>query len=259
MHRYHQLINHLRSMGPLGIAFSGGVDSTLLLKAAHDALGDRACAITINGPMHFRRELQAARELAQQLGVRQVELPIDWLELAELHSNPADRCYRCKRAILALCRSKLPPGYQLCEGSTSDDLLTHRPGRRALEESGVRSPLQELGLEKAVIRSVSHQLGLATWDKPAQSCLLTRFPHDTPLTPVSLQRVEACEDALHDLGFKVFRVRSLGDLARLEFGAEDIQLAQHPASRSRLLELCRQAGFHEATIDPAGYRCGSMD
>lgn len=259
MDLYQQLTTHLSQLAPVAVAFSGGVDSTLLAKAAHDAAGDHAIAITVNGPMQLRRELLEARELAALIGIRQIELQISWQELVELHTNPDDRCYRCKRTILARCRNKLPSGYQLCEGSTSDDLQAHRPGRRALEESGVKSPLQELGIGKLDIRSMSRHLGLPTWDKPAQSCLLTRFPHNTLITTESLQRVEACETALHQLDFKVVRVRSLGDLARLEFGADDLLQAQKPAIQTRILALCRQAGFREATIDPAGYRSGSMD
>lgn len=259
MEPYQQLIAHLQHLGPLAVAFSGGVDSTLLLQAAHAAGGDRVLAFTAQGPMHFQNELADARGLADRIGVPFQELHISWDELPELAMNPSDRCYLCKRVILTRCLAELPPGYQLCEGSTSDDLHAHRPGRRAVMELGVRSPLLEVGLGKADIRSISRQLKLPTWDKPAQSCLLTRFPHHAALSPADLKRVETCEEALHRRGFRIVRVRSLGKLARLEFGSEELAKAQSPAMKETITALCQQAGFSELEIDPAGYRSGSMD
>lgn len=266
MHHYQQLINHLRSIGPLAVAFSGGVDSTLLAKAAHDALGNRAIAITMHGPMQFKSELQAARDLAQQIGIRQIELQLDWHDLPTIHTNPADRCYLCKTSILKLCYGQLAScseagdSWSLVDGSNLDDLRAHRPGRRALQELAVASPLAELGFAKAEIRSLSRLLRLPTWDKPAQSCLLTRFPHATPLTARDLQRVETCEEGLHDLGLALVRVRCLGTAARLELGKQELAtVAANPLLRKELERLCAEAGFAEVTIDPDGYRSGSMD
>lgn len=259
MEPYRQLITHLRQLGPLAVAFSGGVDSTLLLKAAHQATDGQVLAITVDGPMQLRSELAEARGLADRIGIPHRELRISWEDLPELATNPPDRCYQCKRAILRHCLAELPPGYQLCEGSTSDDLQAHRPGRRAVTELGVRSPLLEAGLGKADIRSISRQLGLPTWDKPAQSCLLTRFPHGVTITPADLKRVECCEEALHRLGFRVVRVRSLGTTARLEFMGEELAAARTAAMTEKFVMICNQAGFSEVQVDPAGYRSGSMD
>lgn len=266
MQRYQQLTNHLHTMGLLGVAFSGGVDSTLLAKAAHDALGKRAVAITINGPMQLRSELDAARSLSQQIGIRQIELQIDWSALPELHTNPADRCYLCKSNILLACRQQLDSTtiadehWNLADGSNLDDLQTHRPGRRALQEQAVRSPLAELGFDKREIRSLSRQLGLPSWDKPAQSCLLTRFPHNTSLTVVDLQRVEACEEQLRTQGLGQVRVRCLGSTARVELGHQELAaVTANPLLEQSCIKLCTEAGFAEVSIDLNGYRSGSMD
>jgi len=266
MPHYQQLITHLQDMSPLAVAFSGGVDSTLLVKAAHDALGDRAIAITINGPMQFRGELDTARELAQQIGIRQIELQLDWAGLPELHTNPPDRCYRCKHTLLSLCRRQLASiaaaggTWNLVDGSNLDDLQTHRPGRRALQELAVGSPLAELGFDKAKIRAISRQLGLPGWDRPAQSCLLTRFPHTRPLTDTDLRRVESCEEKLHNMGLHLVRARCLNDGLRLELGQQELAtVTANPLLRKSIAEICAAAGFSGLVIDPAGYRSGSMD
>ncbi|MFA6822481.1 MAG: ATP-dependent sacrificial sulfur transferase LarE [Geobacter sp.] len=266
MQHYQQLINHLSSRGPLGVAFSGGVDSTLLAKAAHDALGDRAIAITIHGPMQLRGELQAARELAKQIGIRQIELRLDWSELPELHTNPPDRCYRCKSSIITLCLRQLASlsdaghSWSLVDGSNLDDLQAHRPGRRALQELAVGSPLAELGFSKAHIRSVSRQLGLPGWDRPAQSCLLTRFLHDSPITDAELRRVESCEEELHSMGCRLVRARCLGDGVRLELGQQELAaVTANPLLQKAIEEVFAKAGFSGVVIDSSGYRSGSLD
>lgn len=266
MERYQQLIEHMRRSAPVAVAFSGGVDSALLLKAAHDALQKRALAITIDAPMQFRQELDDARTLATRLGVRQIELRLDWSALSDLHTNPEDRCYRCKRTILMHCLRQLAlmspsdqTAWTLVDGSNRDDQQVHRPGRRALAELGVRSPLAELGFTKADIRQLSRSLGLPSWDKPSQSCLLTRFPHGHLLTVGELQRVEASEARLRLLGLRIVRVRSLGSTARVELGHDELQAAHSLTIREAIIQACCTAGFAEAVIDPVGYRSGSMD
>ena len=266
MDDYHRLISHLQPLAPLAVAFSGGVDSSLLLKASHAAAGDQALAITIDSPLQFRQELADAAALASQIGVRQLVLLFDPDTVPGLMHNPPERCYLCKQALLSRCIAELachtlPPGasWTLLDGSTADDLRAHRPGSRALKELGVRSPLQELGIDKATIRKLSRQLDLPTWNKPAQSCLMTRFAHDSPVSVADLRRVEACEEALHRLGFTVVRVRSLGTIARIEVCVEELEALKAPAVQEAVESLCKKAGFSGVMIDPAGYRSGSMD
>lgn len=266
MQHYYQLLAHLRGLAPLAVAFSGGIDSTLLAKAAHDALGDQAIAITVNGPMQLRNELAEARSLARHIGIRQVELPLEWQELPALHTNPADRCYLCKQSLLTRCRQELVSGatphhdWHLADGSNHDDLQSHRPGRRALQELAVASPLAELGFTKAEIRALNKSLGLPGWDRPAQSCLLTRFPHDTLLGVEDLRQVEDCEGGLRELGLAVVRVRRHGAATRLELGPTELAAVKaDPLLRQKVETVCIKAGFVQTDIDPAGYRCGSMD
>ena len=252
---YGQLEEILNGIGSVAIAFSGGLDSSLLLKAASDTLGERCLAITVDAPYHLRNELADASYFAESFGIRHLILPLYPDTITGLMENPDDRCYRCKKAMIELCLATIPRSIQLCDGSTADDLASHRPGRRALLELGVRSPLAEAGLGKHDIRILSSKLDLPTWNKPAQSCLMTRFPHDFTVTAAALQRVELCENRIADLGFSMVRVRSTGNLARVE-----VEKSELKRNRSTEIEsICREAGFSSVTVDPAGYRCGSMD
>jgi len=252
--RRYQLLQQITlDQAPLAVAFSGGADSSLLLKVAHDTLGKRCVAVTVDAPYHFRQELADAARFAQQLGVQHLSIPFDPDTIPNLLTNPTDRCYLCKKAMLNLCLASCP--LPLIDGSTLDDQAAYRPGRRALNELRVRSPLAESGLTKQDVRDISRKLGLATWNKPAQSCLLTRFPHNYPVTVAELQRVEQSEKRIQGLGFRVVRVRSLGTMARIECEAVE----QAHTMFLKIERICRQAGFTTVEIDPAGYRCGSMD
>ncbi|ACD96645.1 ATP-dependent sacrificial sulfur transferase LarE [Trichlorobacter lovleyi] len=259
MIHYQRLKAILTRSTPLAVAFSGGVDSTLLLKVAHDTLGDRCCAITIDAPYHFRQEQDDATRFARQIGVRHLIIPFAPASVPDLLNNPPERCYLCKQALLKDCFVALPPHWNLADGSTCDDQKAHRPGSRALAELGVRSPLTEAGFSKQDVRLLSRQLELPDWDRPAQSCLLTRFPHHTDITPRALQQVEQAETAIKGLGFRVVRVRSLGTMARLEFEKGELAQAKLPGVCDQLEAICRNAGFTEVSLDPAGYRSGSMD
>lgn len=263
MIHYRRLKTILTRSAPLAVAFSGGVDSTLLLKAAHDTLGERCCAITVDAPYHFRQEQEEAARFARQIGVRHLIIPFDPTTVPDLFNNPPERCYLCKQALLKNCFNALqalpPSHWNLADGSTCDDQKAHRPGSRALAELGVRSPLAEVGFGKQDVRLLSRQLELPNWDRPAQSCLLTRFPHHTNITLQALQQVEQAETAIKGLGFSVVRVRSLGTMARLEFEKGELAQAKLPGVCDQLEAICRNAGFTEVSLDPAGYRSGSMD
>ncbi|MCE1227620.1 MAG: ATP-dependent sacrificial sulfur transferase LarE [Geobacteraceae bacterium] len=260
MHQYQHLQAILNQSAPLAVAFSGGVDSTLLLKVAHDTLGDRCLAVTIDAPYHFRQELEDARSFIQQHAIAHLIIPFDPGTVPGLLHNPPERCYLCKHALLEACRAGLPPGtWTVADGSTVDDQAIHRPGSRALTELGVRSPLAEAGFTKQDIRLLSKQLGLSTWDKPAQSCLLTRFPHQTLISAKRLQQVEWAETEVKKLGFHLVRVRCIGTGARLEFEKGELAQAMLPAMVLQLKSIARKVGFSEMSIDPEGYRSGSMD
>lgn len=259
--KYEQLKQILNQMGSVLVAFSGGVDSTLLLKVAADQLQERAAAITIEAPFHSRGELEEARRLAKEIGVRQIIYDASQLDLSELEDNPPERCYLCKRTIFTVCRTRAQEnGFAwLADGSNSDDLLDHRPGRRALQELGVRSPLQEAGLTKADIRALSREIGLPTWDKPALACLLTRFPHGSRITADRLRMVERCEEFLRGLGFGQLRVRAHEEIARIELEEGDLPRFLEKNLRAVVCDFFITAGFERVTLDLGGYRCGSMN
>lgn len=259
--KYEQLKKILRDMGRVLVAFSGGVDSTFLLRVAHDELGDHALAITIDAPFHSRHEIDDAARLATALGVRHIRLDLHDMDLGGLADNPPDRCYVCKKAVFGLCAEvALKEGEAvLLDGSNVDDLGDYRPGRKALEELAVRSPLLESGLGKAEIRELSHRVGLDTWDKPALACLLTRFPHGAAITAAGLAMVEACEEYLRSRGFGQFRVRAHGDTARIELDDEGISNILESGLRRDVCERFHQAGFRYVALDLDGYRCGAMN
>lgn len=259
--KYELLKRLLNEMGTVLVAFSGGVDSTLLLHAAHEALGNQAVAVTIDAPFHSRSEINDAQRLAARIGARHRVLDVRMLDLSALDNNPEERCYLCKKAVFGLC---LEVAAELgcavvADGSNQDDLGEYRPGRRALAELAVRSPLLEAGLTKVEIRELSRRCGLETWDKPALACLLTRFPHGEIITPERLARVERGEEFLRMLGFGQLRVRSLGDAARIELALDEIGRLTEPEMYLRVTSEFLSAGFTSVSVDQDGYRCGSMN
>lgn len=264
-HKYLQLKELLAGLTPLAVAFSGGVDSTLLLKAAAESATEACCAITVDAPYLFRQELAAASRLTEHIGVPHLIVPFDTTALPELYRNPVDRCYLCKRSMLTTClaavsaHTDLHGNWTLMDGSIADDQFCHRPGRQALAELGIRSPLGEIGLIKPEVRSLCKFLGLPNWDKPAQTCLLTRFPHNQDITSAELKRVELAEAGLWKLGLNMVRVRSIRTLARVECGTGELAATSSPALAQKIKEVCRTAGFSQVLIDPVGYHSGSMD
>jgi uncharacterized protein len=239
---------------------SGGVDSVLLAKVAHDVLGERALAVTADSPSLPRRELREAEELARLAGIRHIVVPTAEVSDPRYAANPTNRCYFCKSTLFArLDDLAAERGIAwVAYGENVDDQGDHRPGAVAAGEHNVRAPLKEAGLGKGHIRALAHRLGLPVWDKPAFACLGSRFPYGTAITPEKLAKVEAAEEVLWQMGLRQYRVRYHDDLARIEVAAEDMALliahAAEVAARVR-----REAGFRHVTLDLAGYRRGSMN
>lgn len=243
------------------VAFSGGVDSSLLLKVALDTLGNRAVAFTEASPLHQSWELAEARELAQQLGARHIVIESNELADHDFAANPVNRCYLCKKGIFAgAIRIAAELGLAvIAEGSNLDDLQDYRPGRKALEELDIKSPLLEAGLTKEEIRAASFDLGLPVWNRQPLACLASRFPYGTTITAGKLRQIEACETLLRAEGFTVFRVRYHGDTARIEVSpAEIARLAVSPL-REKIASHFKAAGFRNVTVDLEGFRSGSMN
>jgi uncharacterized protein len=241
------------------VAFSGGVDSTLVCKVAHEQLGERMLAVTARSPVEMPAETEEAITLAERIGCRHVVVDVDDLADLTFVANPPDRCYHCKaRRFRLLAELARQEGLAwLADGTNADDADVYRPGRRALAELGVRSPLAEAGLTKADIRALSHALDLPTWDKPSAPCLATRFPYGTQITRQAVTQVAEAETYLHDLGFNPVRVRYHENLARIE--VEPKALPRAFELREKIAARLRELGFAYVTLDLIGYRSGSMD
>ena len=258
---------HARLRGVLGgyasalVCFSGGVDSTLLLRVAHDVLGDRCVGLTTVSVTMAASERRAAADLAAQIGARLEIVDSHELEREGFAQNPTDRCYHCKAELLEIARPRAD-ALGLAEvllGTNLDDLGDHRPGLRAADERGARHPLVDAGFTKGDVRALSRALGLPTWDKPQLACLSSRFPYGTEITPERLRRVDAFEDGLRALGFRQLRVRYHGEVARLEIDAPDLPRAVEPAIRESIVALGRAQGFTFIALDLAGFASGSLN
>jgi pyridinium-3,5-biscarboxylic acid mononucleotide sulfurtransferase len=257
---YNRLISILQQYQSLAVAFSGGVDSSFLLAAAQQALpADKLWAITVKTPYIPDWEVEEARQIAQQLGVNHkiIELPIP----AAIIDNPPDRCYQCKLIVFNRIKEEAQKlGITaLADGSNVDDQNDYRPGRKALEELQVISPILEAGIGKAMIREFSQELGLPTWNKPAYACLLTRFPHHGHVKISDLERTEKAEVFLMDLGFKAVRVRNHDDLARIEVPKNQIESIVETNVADKIYNYFLSIGYKHVSIDLLGYRMGSFN
>lgn len=243
------------------VAFSGGVDSTLLLRLAHEALGDRCVAVTAVSASLPRRELDEARRLAAAIGVRHRCIPSGELGVEGFAANAGNRCYFCKSELFDLCfRVAAEEGLEVVTyGATRDDLGDHRPGMRAARERGARAPLLEAELGKEEIRTLSRARDLPTADKPGMACLSSRFPYGARVTAEGLARVEAAEEALRAEGFRELRVRHHGEIARIELAGAEWERATEPARRVRIAAALRAAGFRYVTLDLEDFRSGRMN
>ncbi len=260
-----QKYNHLRDLiireDRVAIAFSGGVDSTFLLKVCFDLIGGGALAITARSETFPRRELEEAKELARQIGVKHIIIDSKELEVPGFSDNPPHRCFLCKTELFTKIKGIAGKhGIRwIFDGSNADDLEDFRPGRIAGQRLGIRSPLVEARLTKKEIRSLSEKLNLLTWDKPSFACLASRFPYHTKITKPALRQVEEAENYLWRLGMRLFRVRYHGSMARIELGEKEMSLLWEHGLEKHISRHLKALGFTYITLDLEGYRSGSMN
>jgi pyridinium-3,5-biscarboxylic acid mononucleotide sulfurtransferase len=259
--KQERLRDLLASFDSVIVAFSGGADSAYLSWAATQVLGAGALCVTADSPSYPDRHRQLARRVAEDFALRHEIIHTFELDRVEYRANPVNRCYYCIHelysALTAIARERGIGA--VADGSNADDRGDYRPGRQAAREFGVRSPLDEVGLTKDEIRELSRDAGLPTWDEPASACLSSRIPYESAITGDKLRTIERAEEAVRELGFRLFRVRHHEDLARLEIARDEMARALMPEIRDRLVRAVRAAGYQHVTIDLQGYRMGSLN
>lgn len=249
----------VRGLSSVLVAYSGGVDSSLLLKLAIDELGERAVAVLASSPAYPEAEQEEARVVARELGANLVEVATSEVELEAYRRNNPDRCFHCKEELfdtLEPVRRKLGLDH-IAYGATADDADDHRPGHGSAVRRGIRFPLLEAGMGKAEIRAAARSLGLPNWNKPSFACLSSRIPHGTEVTVEALRQIEAAEAAIKALGFRQVRVRHHGDVARIE--VEPAEIARLVSERDRVVSALRAAGYRFVSLDLEGYATGSLN
>lgn len=252
----------LKGLGSAVVAFSGGVDSTFLLRSALDAMGpEKVLAVTATSLTYPKAELEEARRLAESLGARHRVIESEETDIPEFVSNPPNRCYYCKRELFGkLVGIAREEGLAVVvDGSNMDDRSDYRPGRQAAEELGVRSPLAEAGLTKADIRELSRALGLPTWEKPSFACLSSRFPYGSTISPEKLEQVDRAEQYLRHKGFRQVRVRHHDHTARIEVAPQEFERFFNSNLIADVVEEFKRIGYKYVTLDLEGYRTGSMN
>ena len=259
--KFQKLKDSIQDLGSVAIAYSGGVDSTFLLKVAADVLGNKVIAITAKSTTYPEREFKEAVKYIGDIGAKHIVIISEELEIEGFAKNPIDRCYFCKKELFSKVRKVADDNNinAVLDGSNADDVSDYRPGMKAANELKVISPLKDAGLTKDNIRELSKRLGLPTWNKPAFACLSSRFPYGNEITVEKLSMVERAEQFLLDLGFRQIRVRHHGDIARVEVNVEERSKFFSTEMMDKVANELKSIGFKYVTLDLLGYRTGSMN
>ncbi|MFH2012681.1 MAG: ATP-dependent sacrificial sulfur transferase LarE [Pseudomonadota bacterium] len=259
--KFRSLKEIIRDIGSVLVAFSGGVDSTFLLKVAHDELRDKVLALTGVSATYPEHEFDDAKRLTSEIGVRHLIVPTKEMDMPDFYNNTRRRCYYCKKELFGICKEKAKD-FQLAwvaDGTNYADREDFRPGMEAAREAGIRSPLLEAMLTKDEIRQLSKNLNLSIWDKPSFACLSSRFPYGTMITHKLLNRIDGCERFLRDMGFKQFRVRYHKEIARIEVDLKDIPRFCDANTTLKIVNKFKEFGFAYVTLDLEGYKTGKMN